>query len=240
MSFVAQPIPAGWGADTIHTFSARDVAMLKAGQYQGHAMTFLWRYGSDVSIVERDAILPVMPMVLVEHVQRPGWQTGGALGGKAAGERDVYHADRLEYPKGAHLCFDLEGVGDQGVSVEEYIMARCAVVRAAGYLPAAYEGYDDGLTMVLRLAISGPDGVDVWWSDFGHRTPPPGIGFVCTQHPQTVVAGIQIDPDECHGFDLRGRQLVGMWLVADENVATSDPVGPESDTLPPTPNNSGV
>jgi hypothetical protein len=48
------------------------------------------------------------------------------------------------------------------------------VVRAAGYLPAAYEGYDDGLTMALRLAISGPDGIDVWWSDYGPRTPPPG------------------------------------------------------------------
>jgi hypothetical protein len=57
------------------------------------------------------------PLLLVEHVPRPGWQSGGALGGKAAGERDVYHAQRLAYPKGAHLAFDLEGLGDQGVPV---------------------------------------------------------------------------------------------------------------------------
>jgi hypothetical protein len=149
-------------------------------------------------------------------VPRPGWQTGGAAGGTAAGQRDVAAAKRLGYPQGAHLAFDLEGLGDQGVSVEEYVLARCKVVRAAGYLPAAYEGYDDGLTMALRLALSGPDGVDVWWSDFGPRTPPPGIGFVCTQHAQMVFQGVCIDPDECHGVDIRGRSLVGMWLEDDE------------------------
>lgn len=222
MTFAAKPIPAGWGADTIAVFTAPVLDRLLASPLPGGPITFLWRYGTDVSIAERDVILARVPMVLVEHVPRPGWQTGGAAGGTAAGERDVAAAQRLGYPQGAHLAFDLEGLGDQGAPVEAYVLARCAVVRAAGYLPAAYEGYDDGLTMALREAISGPDGIDVWWSDYGPRTPPPGIGFVCTQHPQATFRETVIDPDECHGTDLRGRQLVGMWLVADENEEPAD------------------
>jgi hypothetical protein len=229
MSFVARAIPKGWGADTIAVFTTASLARLLGSPLPGNANTpsapvsFLCRYGSDVAIPERDVILARVPMVLVEHVPRPGWQTGGFAGGTAAGQRDVAAAKRLGYPVGAHLCFDLEGLGDQGTSVEDYVSGRCHVVRGEGFLPASYEGYDDGLTMALRLALSGPDGIDVWWSDYGPRTPPPGIGFVWTQHPQQMFNGVEIDPDECHGVDLRGRPMIGMWLEQDVNVEPSDP-----------------
>lgn len=229
MGFVARAIPKGWGADTIAIFTTVSLAHLMSAPLPiagASSVAFLWRYGTDVSLAERDIILARCPLVLVEHVPRPGWQTGGAAGGTAAGQRDVAAAKRLGYPLGAHLAFDLEGLGDQGVSVEDYVLARCKVVRDAGYLPAAYEGFDDGLSMALRLAISGPDGIDVWWSDFGPRTPPPGIGFVCTQHAQITFQGVCIDPDECHGTDLRGRSLIGMWLEPDVVTNPDDPGQP--------------
>jgi hypothetical protein len=223
VTIVARRIQASWGADTDAVLSAADAVRLKAAGYQGRPLVFLWRYGADVSLVERDAILSAgWILLLVEHVQRTGWQSRGRAGGELDGQRDVFHAQRLGAPPGKHLGIDLEGLGDQGVSVEDYVLGRCHVQRAAGFLPACYEGFDDGLTMQQRLDISGPEGVDVWWSDFGSRTPPPGIGFVCTQHPTVFVAGIEIDPDECHGVDLRGRPLVGM-VDLDTYIEVTDP-----------------
>ena len=64
---VARPVPAGVGFDTIATITARSSAALRAAGVDGCAI----RYGSDLGLPERDALLADgRTVVLVQHVER--------------------------------------------------------------------------------------------------------------------------------------------------------------------------
>ncbi len=227
MSFAATPVPDSMGADTIFVFNPATSSQLHGQAIEGKPLVFLWRYGEDMSIAERDAELGVgWILLLVFHVLRPGWQATGALGAKH-GARMVSDATRLEYPKGAHLALDLEGLGDTGAPVLSYVRDCAAPVIAAGFKLCLYVGYSDGLLLAQLSQLVSEGTVDVLWSDYGPRVAPDGVGFVAKQQAQTKVAGIIVDPDRCYGHDARGRQLFGMALVAE--------IAPSPESNPPDP-----
>lgn len=220
---VARPVPAGVGFDTIATITARSSAALRAAGVDGCAI----RYGSDLGLPERDALLADgRTVVLVQHVERPGW-TATTTDGDQHGLEAVTWATRLEYPAGAHIGLDMEGLANAGPAVMAYVRAWAARVKAAGWRVCVYVGYCAGLGVAQLLELVQDGTVDVLWSDYGPRVAPAGVGFVMKQHPQEVVAGVEIDRDTCYGQDAAGRQLVGMALEVDED--TTDPGEPHID-----------
>ena len=202
---IAKPILRGWTFDTIHVFSQADASRLLAASWIGPKRG-LWRYVSrgqpspgDITVVERDNIFAGGwdALGLVQHVDKPSWiadSTKGTDYGTAAAR----HAQLVEYPVGCHIVPDIEGLGDAGAPVYDFIAYWSDAVMAQGYLPLPYDGYDDGLAaqwktqLVTRGIVRASD----WWSDFGPRSLPPGRSWVGKQHEQTTVAGIGVDPDE--------------------------------------------
>lgn len=196
---------SGWGFDTDMVLSAQSAEHLADAQYQGHDMGFALRYVSlgapaktDITVAERDNILSAhLSLGLVQHVERPDWQADNTVG-TAHGQAAAHHAQLVEYPAGCHIGLDVEGLGDAGAPVYDYIAYWCDQVAAAGYLPLIYDGYQDGLTLALKaqLVTRGIVRASDWWSDFGQRFLPPGLAFAMKQHAQTTLAGVLIDPDE--------------------------------------------
>ncbi len=240
--YIAKGLGPCWGFDT--TFRFVDLAVAKrvrAASWQGHELVFPFRYLSlstpnlayDIGPTERDVIFQAgfKGLGLVQHVNFPSWQANplvGAQHGKAAAS----HAKLIAAPGGVDLCVDMEGVGDPGAQAEVYLQEWLKPVQDTGFNVAGgveYEGYLDGiLSLLRRKALYDAGTVKKIFSDFGHREPLPGVGFVLVQHPQTMVAGISLDPDENRVAD-DGNEFQFMCLdetgnPPDPNVETSDPV----------------
>jgi glycoside hydrolase-like protein len=214
-------LPPSWGCDCSAKLSP-DMAqnLARAHLKNGNKIGFVWRYVSlntqpdgsgrypvDIDPEERDGILNAgLTLLLVQHVNYPGWYAS-ALNGAAHGKAAANHAAWIEYPKGAHIAVDLEGVSSQDTpkQVAEYINAWCRAVLAAGYKPVVYVGYSCGLTpeQLWELPL-----VDRYWSDFGTREVA-NRGFCMVQKPEEQLAGIKIDPDQAMA-DKLGGTLVGM------------------------------
>jgi len=232
VSLAAVPLPRGWCFDTIWKFEALSAGRLKDASWVGPTLA-LWRYVSlgapdmhDIDVAERDAILGAGWLLgLVQHVERPSWQANRA-NGLSHGTSAAAHARLVGYPPACHIGLDLEGLGDSGVPVMSYVQAWADAVHAVGYRVLLYVGYDDGLPDAMVTSLSEHGYVDAFWSDYGPRSLPMGLGWAMKQHAQTTVAGIGVDPDEV----LLGGVIAVMGRVADtepapppEDVETQDP-----------------
>ncbi len=213
MAFTAVPIGPCWGIDCSAKLSpalAKQVLTTPLPNWQ--AIKFIFRYVSlsqpyykvDIDAEERDAILACdVPLLLVQHVRYPGW-IANAVNGTNQGNVAAEHAASVGYPAGAMLFVDLEGVGDVGGPVDEYVTTWAYAVQAVGFVPGLYQGYSCGIdpgTLAQHTEFGG------FWSDFGDRKNP--LNFVCKQYPQVMHCGIGVDPDQCYP-DTLGRTLVGM------------------------------
>lgn len=213
--FLLRQIPSGWGFDASCKLTGIAEKCVATPLPNGQRIGFVFRYVSlsspyykvDIDTVERDEILSTgATLLLVQHVRLPSWIATAALGaqqGNVAGE----HAKSIGYPDGAMLFVDLEGVGDVGGPVDEYITSWAYSVQAYNLIPCLYQGYACGID---PLTLSQHTEYGGFWSDFGPRTNP--VGFMCKQHPQVSHCGIGVDPDECFADSL-GRTLVGMSLA---------------------------
>lgn len=212
-------LPECWGCDTSQKLSPEMAQNLaRAHLANGNQIKFVVRYVSletepgglgaysiDIDPTERDGILSAgLTLLLVQHVQFPGWYAS-AMTGCDHGNAAANHALWVDYPKGAHIALDLEGVSDSGEQVIEYVNAWCRAVIRNGFKPVVYVGYACGLTpeQLWELPL-----VDRYWSDFGKREVA-NRGFCMIQGVQENLAGIKIDPDK-HQADLLGGVLVGM------------------------------
>lgn len=232
----ARPIGACWGFDTTARLDLAACARVKASVLPGgNPCAFVLRYVSlstpnliyDIGPTERDAIaLSGLYMGLVQHVEYPSWHAD-ALVGAQHGKAAALHARLVGYPAGADLFVDMEGVGNPSTDAETYLAEWLKPVQDAGFNTSGgcqYEGYDDGiLTMPRRMVLYQKGVVRKVWSDYGHREPLPGVGFVCVQHPSIMFAGIEIDPDEAR-FALDGAQMVLAGLAGDPNLEPTNVV----------------
>ena len=210
-----QSAPDGLVVDTNTKLTAADLTLLAGSRWNGQLVQGVVRYVSihaeahgDIDAAEIQAALSAgLGVMLVQHVRYPGWtatEAQGAIDGAAA----AANARAAGYLPGCHLWLDLEGVANVGDEVIAYVNAWASAVVAAGFLAGLYVGYSCGLTP-KQLYESLPD-IHAYWSDFGQRSVE-RRGFCMKQHPQCLVAGIQVDPDEVMADALGGRP---MWMVA--------------------------
>ena len=206
----------GWGADlSVKLTSSQAKSVVNTPMPNGQAIKFLFRYVSlsaplragDIDPGERDSILGTgIPLILVQHVEYPSWIASAANGtehGNAAGE----DAKQIQYPAGAHVFLDLEGVKNVGGPVDEYVTCWAYAVQAYGFSPALYVGYACGITPDILAQHTEFTG---FWSDFGPRTLP-SPGFMCKQFAQVMHCNVPVDPDKCYA-DMLGRTLIGMGI----------------------------
>ena len=186
--------------------------MVQTPMPNGQKVSFVFRYVSldpvlkpgDITPNERDSIIGAgVPLLLVQHCRYPGW-IANAVNGTQNGNAAGLDAQAVGYPPGAMLFVDLEGVGDVGGPVDEYITAWAYAVQAYGFKPGLYQGYSCGIAPAVLAQHIEYGG---FWSDFGDRQNP--VGFVCKQFAQVMHCGMPVDPDKCYADSL-GRTLVGM------------------------------
>ena len=237
-NYIARGLGVCLAFDTTFKFDLVSAKRMRAATWQGRSFDAVLRYLSlgnpnfnyDISPSERDALFEAgfKGLGLVQHVNMPSWQANpqnGSQHGKAAAS----HARLVSAPSGADLCVDMEGLGDPGAQAEAYLQEWLKPVQDAGFNlegGAEYEGYLDGiLSLVRRRALYDARTARKFFSDFGHREPLPGIGFVMVQHPQTNVDGFIIDPDDVRPAD-DGAEFQFMCLDTGDAVApdAGDPV----------------
>lgn len=142
--------PGMTGFDANVAVSARD-----AFTFVQKGFTFVVRYvgrrmqgHNDITENEMTVLTSAgLGVMLVQHVELPGWNPQRALGVEY-GANAAQFADDARYPKGATLWCDLESVNENASAsaVIEFCNAWYAEVAARGYEPGLYVGYGSGLT----------------------------------------------------------------------------------------------
>ena len=105
------------------------------------------------------------------------------------------------------MVLDLEDVAQStwGAPTMEHATEWCRQVAIGGFVPCVYVGFACGLSAEQLYEIPT---CRRYWSDFGPRAVATR-GFAMKQHQQTIIAGIQVDPDFAFEDQLGGT-LVGM------------------------------
>jgi hypothetical protein len=104
--------------------------------------------GHDLTASEARTILGAgLALMVVQHVQNPGWDPTGELGDEY-GTNAGRFTKQIGVPPGVNVWCDLESVsGDAPAqSVIDYCTQWAAQVQEAGYTPGLYVGYGAGLT----------------------------------------------------------------------------------------------
>ncbi len=183
--------------------------LMRAGGVKG-----VWRYLSDLTTVEV-AVITTAGLVLyfVNHSRLPGW-IPSAADGAADAKTDIANLQRLGVPAGAHMFFDLEGVGGgRSTNLIVHLDAYASAIKAAGYIPAVYVGAQALLTSAQLYALgfelywhSGSDVTDITGAEAG-----PKCGWSIYQGSIVDIPmfGVTIDWDFISG-DFKGRLPVGV------------------------------
>jgi hypothetical protein len=158
----------------------------------------------DITPSEASVILQYgLGLMLVQHVENPGWSPTGLLGSEYGGNAAKF-ADHLGYRAGAMLWCDLEGVKLR--TDHRDVIAFCNnwynMVAATGFTPGLYVGYDPGLTsseLYYKLKF------EHYWSAYNlNRDQAPLVrGVQMKQGFETVNFGVRYDPDTVQA-DLKG------------------------------------
>jgi hypothetical protein len=212
-------VPARAGAVGFDTDSPLTASLCESLIGQGYE--FAIRYVShtqpeagDLSPAEVQAILGSgLALMVVVHSPAPGWAPRGVAGAEHA----TWAVSNLE---GAGLravgamtvwC-DLEGVlpGTPASDIIDYVNTWTVGIRAAGYQPGLYVGYDAFLTgsqLYVDLYLAR------YWKSASAVPTPALRGFCMTQMlgAGPMVAAVQIDRDVIQADRLGG---LPMWLVA--------------------------
>jgi len=163
----------------------------------------------DISEGEGKAILGAgMALMVVQHVAAHGWvptvQLGHDYGAKAA---EFSQAAGL--PKGVNVWLDLEDIpkGTPAADISGYANAWFAQVKAAGYVPGVYIGFNVWLT---------PDQLffdlhtEHYWRASGNIVDVSHRGYQLFQHTQNAGTPQEFDKDVVMYDSLSGAPL---WLA---------------------------
>ena len=163
----------------------------------------------DLSASEASGILGAgLGLMIVQHVQLPGWSPTGTLG-KEYGAFAAKSASDIGYKYGAMLWCDLEGVkvGTDHRDVIAFCNYWYDQVGTAGFTPGLYVGYDGGLTadeLYTRLKFSH------YWSAYNLNADqfPAKRGVQMKQFLQQRLDGVLYDPDVVQRDLLGGLPLM--------------------------------
>lgn len=182
--------------DAGHRFAIRYVPRRKANP-------------GDITRSEAAGILASgLALMLVQHVQMPGWVPTGAMG-QEYGAFAAASAEAIGYLPGAMLWCDLEGVkvGVDHRDVIAFCNSWLDQVGHAGFTPGLYVGYDAGLTgdeLYSRLRC------EHYWSAYNLNRDqfPATRGVQMKQGVEKVLAGVRYDPDTIQADALGGLPLM--------------------------------
>jgi len=208
--------PADLCVDVDEVLVASQCAGLRAASVKG-----VFRYLSDLTPGEISAITGSgLTLYFVNHSRLPGW-IPSSVDGTADGNRDVSQLQKLGVPKGVHMFFDLEGVGDGPIptaargqaNVVAHVSAWAAVVSAAGYIPALYVGAQALLTSAQLYALP----VFLYWASASNITdaaenaavPECNWSVIQGRPVDVMVAGVEADYDSVYQ-DNKGRLPIGV------------------------------
>jgi hypothetical protein len=168
-------------------------------------------HGPDIDAPELMTLAQVagLEVGLIQHTRYPGWQPS-QHSGRGDGLVAAEYAAQAEYPDGAHVFLDLEGV-DTLSSAAEVIDFCQEWARAVGeyrYKAGLYVGYQQPLSPQQLYDLHG---IDSYWSDDGHRKVLTR-GCAVQQGPKMTVAGVQIDSDVVASDLLGDRPVVAVWV----------------------------
>lgn len=172
----------------------------------------------DITQSEAHGILAAgLGLMLVQHVENPGWSPVGTLGTEY-GKNAAQFATDIGYKMGSMLWCDLEGVELHHLDARD-VIAFCnnwhVEVGKMGFTPGLYVGYDPGLNnqqLYYKLKF------EHYWSAYNlNRDQVPVVrGVQMKQGIEQVVAGIRLDPDIIQA-DMKG----GLPLMLVDNEWTA-------------------
>jgi hypothetical protein len=167
----------------------------------------------DLTTAEAQDILGAgLALMVVQHVEEPGWAPGGALG-TTYGANAATFAQQIGIPPGVNVWLDLEGVSTAASAgdVTAYCQNWYRQVAAAGYVPGVYVGWRPGLSgqQIYDLPFQH------YWGAYnvdGDSTP--GCGWCLKQSPGSggTIVGIatSVYDDDVTQTDGEGRTV--QWL----------------------------
>jgi hypothetical protein len=148
----------------------------------------------DIMPKEAEGILASgLGLMLVQHVQNPGWVPSGAMGTEyGAFARDS--ANVIGYVPGAMIWLDMEGVkaGTDPQAVIDFCNNWIDQVGHAGFTPGCYIGFEPGLNGLHFYSLTR---FEHFWQAYNGDVVPNVRGFCMKQHTQQTLAGITFDPN---------------------------------------------
>ncbi len=187
-----------------------------AAVFKEHGYAFAIRYvprltphDNDITPDEAGVIKAVgLGLMIVQHVESPGWIPTPEKG-TAYGETAVEHCRAIGYAPGASVWLDVEEVarGVPTYAITGYCNRWYDVVRAAGYLPGVYVGWNCRLTpseLYWRLKFRA------YWGAYNLNR---------EQFP--AVRGVQLLQREVRAGDVP----MGVGIAFDVNIVSGDALG---------------
>src|ERR1700761_7679766 len=164
---------------------------------------------ADLSEAEGQAILDAgMALMVVQHVAAHGWVPGAQLG-QDYGAKAAQFSQAAGLPAGVNVWLDLEDIpgGTAASDVSGYANAWIGEVKAAGYVPGVYVGFNVGLTpdeLFFDLHV------EHYWRASGNIVDVSHRGYQLFQHTQNAGTPQEFEKDVVMYDSLSGAPL---WLA---------------------------
>jgi len=206
MNPIVEPVPDSLLFDTSQRCSAAQLLALRAAGFRGGVRTVTFSAApdpSDITAAEvEDFMAAGLGLMVYQRVRNPGWLPSAALG-EADAVVSLAKVAAAGYLAGGSLWDDLEGIGGVGGATVEYANAKAGAVKAAGYAPGEYVGFEVPLTgeqLFRDLAAS------CYWRAPGNIPDVEGRGYALVQVAENVpVAGVLVDVSVARADRLGGR-----------------------------------
>jgi hypothetical protein len=218
LSGSVQNAPAGLkGFDANTPLSASTAAAFHAAGYR-----FCVRYvgrtqmaSYDLTASEAKTILEAgLALMIVQHVLDPGWSPTESLG-QEYGANAAKFTRQIGVPEGVNVWCDLECVSTSSASsdVAAYCNAWAAEVRAAGYVPGLYIGYEPGLSASQLYDLS----FDHYWGAYnvdGSSKPwPRGYALQQKEGSGGTIGGVSTESYDDDWTETDGEGGTPLWLA---------------------------
>jgi hypothetical protein len=203
---VVEPVPDALLFDTDERCSIDQLLALRAAGFRGGVRTVTMHDAPDPSDLTakevEDFMAAGLGLMVYQRVRNPGWLPSGALGLSDA-RVAIAKVTAAGYLAGGSLWDDLEGIGGHAGETAEYANDKARAVKAAGFQPGEYVGFDVPLTghQLYRSLVSS-----CYWRSVSDVPDVERRGYALEQVAENVlVAGVLVDISVARADKLGGR-----------------------------------